>query len=148
MCPDGAEGEITRHLVERLHSSIGDAIASAVSATIETASLTTHHEERDAHLRSPDFLDVDAYPTIEFRSTSIDWQGEQQDQILAWARPRNRSPERAELAQERVQPRARRSASRSRARRSTGPEASLGTGRARRTAARDRARVSGAQDVA
>ncbi|WP_426311606.1 YceI family protein [Cellulosimicrobium sp. E-16] len=97
-------GEFTRASATILVGE--DPIASAVSASIETASLTTHHEERDAHLRSPDFLDVDAYPTIEFRSTSIDWQGEQQDQILAWARLRNRSPERAELAQERVQPRA------------------------------------------
>ena len=51
-----------------------DPLASAVSATIDSASLTTHHEDRDVHLRSADFLDAEAYPTLEFRSTGVRWQ--------------------------------------------------------------------------
>ena len=81
-----------------------DPLASAVSATIDSASLTTHHEDRDVHLRSADFLDAEAYPTLEFRSTGVRWQGSQDDAILAWARLRNRSPERAAVATERVAP--------------------------------------------
>ncbi len=48
-----------------------------VSALIDAASVRTGNEQRDAHLRSPDFLDVGRYPTIEFTSTEIrDFDGE------------------------------------------------------------------------
>lgn len=40
-------------------------------ATIQTASITTHHDQRDTHLRSADFLDTDRYPTMTFHSTEI-----------------------------------------------------------------------------
>ncbi|WP_369824597.1 YceI family protein [Cellulosimicrobium sp. CUA-896] len=79
-----------------------DPLASAVTATIEAASLTTHHPDRDVHLHSADFLDVEHHPTLEFRSTGVRWQGAQDDAILAWARLRNRSPERATVAAGRV----------------------------------------------
>ena len=94
-------GEFTRASATVLVGE--DPLASAVSATIDAASLTTHHEERDVHLRSADFLDVETFATLEFRSTSVTWQGSQDDQILSWARLRNRSPERAELSADRVQ---------------------------------------------
>jgi polyisoprenoid-binding protein YceI len=44
---------------------------SSVEVTMQAESLDTRTGERDAHLRSPDFLDVDRYPTITFRSTSV-----------------------------------------------------------------------------
>jgi polyisoprenoid-binding protein YceI len=44
----------------------------SVAATIRAASIETHQPERDAHLRSPDFLDVEQHPTILFQSTEID----------------------------------------------------------------------------
>jgi polyisoprenoid-binding protein YceI len=44
---------------------------SHVEAEIETASLSTGHDDRDAHLRSGDFFDVEHYPTITFRSTAV-----------------------------------------------------------------------------
>jgi len=39
----------------------------AIGATIKTASLNTNHEKRDSHLRSPDFFDVEKYPTITYK---------------------------------------------------------------------------------
>lgn len=42
---------------------------SSVSATIATASIDTGNKERDDHLRSADFLEVDAHPEITYRST-------------------------------------------------------------------------------
>src|SRR5437773_10512496 len=42
-----------------------------VSATIDTASITTKNEQRDAHLRSGDFFDVEHYPTITFLGKRI-----------------------------------------------------------------------------
>ena len=43
---------------------------SSVEAEIRAASVSTGDAFRDAHLRGPDFLDVDRYPLITFRSTA------------------------------------------------------------------------------
>lgn len=48
---------------------------SAVNATIDAASINTANEQRDGHLRSPDFLDVERFPTLRFRSTSVKQSG-------------------------------------------------------------------------
>ena len=45
---------------------------SSVEVTIDTASVDTSDEKRDGHLRSADFLDVENYPAITFRSTKVD----------------------------------------------------------------------------
>lgn len=42
-----------------------------IDATIASDSINTAVPERDAHLRSPDFLSVGTYPEIRFRSTTI-----------------------------------------------------------------------------
>jgi polyisoprenoid-binding protein YceI len=44
--------------------------AAKVDVSIEVASLNTRDERRDAHLRSADFLDADAFPQITFVSKS------------------------------------------------------------------------------
>jgi polyisoprenoid-binding protein YceI len=44
---------------------------STAEVIIQTASVTTHDDRRDAHLRSTDFLDADRYPTMIFRSTGV-----------------------------------------------------------------------------
>ena len=44
---------------------------SKINATINVNSITTGVEERDAHLKSPDFFDVAKYPAITFASTSV-----------------------------------------------------------------------------
>jgi len=44
---------------------------STVEVTMQAASLDTRSEQRDAHLRSPDFLDVEHYPEVTFRSTGL-----------------------------------------------------------------------------
>jgi len=41
-----------------------------VSATIDVGSLSTANEKRDAHVKSPDFLDFAKYTTITFKSTA------------------------------------------------------------------------------
>jgi polyisoprenoid-binding protein YceI len=48
---------------------------STVEATINTASIRTHNEQRDNDLRSSNFLEVDQYPTITFKSTRIEPAG-------------------------------------------------------------------------
>lgn len=49
--------------------------ASSVEVTIQTASIRTHNENRDNDLRSSNFLEVDKYPTITFKSTKIEHTG-------------------------------------------------------------------------
>lgn len=44
---------------------------AVVEASIQAASINTGEPKRDEHLRSADFLDVEHYPTMEFRSTSV-----------------------------------------------------------------------------
>ncbi len=44
---------------------------SSVTASIPAASINTNSPDRDNHLRSADFLDVENHPTIDFRSTGI-----------------------------------------------------------------------------
>ena len=44
---------------------------SSIHAIIDAASIDTREPQRDAHLRSADFLDADRFPTIEFRSTKL-----------------------------------------------------------------------------
>ena len=46
-------------------------VNSKVNATIDVKSITTGVEERDTHLKSPDFFDAATYPTIAFASTSV-----------------------------------------------------------------------------
>ena len=46
--------------------------AQSIAVEIDTASVDTNHAERDKHLRSADFLNVDAYPTATFVSTGYE----------------------------------------------------------------------------
>ena len=48
-----------------------DPTQSHAEATMQTASLSTGSPDRDAHVRSGDFLDVETYPTVSYRSTGI-----------------------------------------------------------------------------
>jgi len=47
----------------------------AVAAEIDVASVDTGNEQRDAHLKSADFFDVEKYPTATFRSTGVQADG-------------------------------------------------------------------------
>jgi polyisoprenoid-binding protein YceI len=49
---------------------------SSVEVSIPAATIDTANETRDAHLRSPDFLDVENYPALYFRSTKLEQTGE------------------------------------------------------------------------
>ncbi len=48
-----------------------DPLASAVDVTIATASIDTRDEARDGHVKSADLLDVEAHPTMTFRSSGV-----------------------------------------------------------------------------
>ena len=48
---------------------------SSFSATIQTASIRTHNEQRDRDLRGSNFLEIDKYPIMNFKSTKIEHTG-------------------------------------------------------------------------
>jgi polyisoprenoid-binding protein YceI len=48
-----------------------DVTKSKITATIAAASIDTHNADRDTHLKSADFLDVEKFPTLSFTSTRI-----------------------------------------------------------------------------
>jgi polyisoprenoid-binding protein YceI len=72
---------VARHLLSKVRGRFtefagaitvdADPSRSSVEATIQAASIDTHNPDRDAHLRSPDFLDVQRFPTLSFRSTAV-----------------------------------------------------------------------------
>lgn len=49
-----------------------DPSALAVDVTIDVASIDTRQEQRDAHLRSPDFFDAGKFPSIRFMGTRLE----------------------------------------------------------------------------
>lgn len=50
----------------------GSDLPAAIRATIQAGSIDTREEQRDAHLRSADFFEVEKFPTLAFESTRID----------------------------------------------------------------------------
>jgi polyisoprenoid-binding protein YceI len=55
-----------------------DVSRSSAEVTIQAASLSTSNPDRDAHLRSADFIEADAHPTLSFHSTSVDRVSEEE----------------------------------------------------------------------
>jgi polyisoprenoid-binding protein YceI len=53
-----------------------DPLASSVNATIDATSISTGQEQRDAHIRSADFFDIDEHPTFTFTSTGVKPDGD------------------------------------------------------------------------
>jgi polyisoprenoid-binding protein YceI len=49
----------------------GDPFASSVEASIDLTSIDTNNADRDAHIRSADFFDVERYPTMTYTSTGV-----------------------------------------------------------------------------
>jgi polyisoprenoid-binding protein YceI len=50
-------------------------IASTIEASVDVTSVSTRDEQRDTHLKSPDFFDVEKYPTITFKSKRVTASG-------------------------------------------------------------------------
>ena len=48
-----------------------DPLQSSVTASIPAETINTNSADRDNHLRSADFLDVENHPTLDFRSTGV-----------------------------------------------------------------------------
>lgn len=56
---------------------IGEDIAdSSVEVTLVASSFTTGNDDRDGHVKSADFLDIEGYPTLTYRSTGVRQDGD------------------------------------------------------------------------
>jgi polyisoprenoid-binding protein YceI len=49
-----------------------DFTKATISFTADTASISTGNEQRDAHLKSPDFFDTETYPHLKFVATKYE----------------------------------------------------------------------------
>jgi polyisoprenoid-binding protein YceI len=54
----------------------GSNVPDSVDVTIDAASIDTREAQRDAHLKSADFLEAEKYPQITFKSTGFDGGGD------------------------------------------------------------------------
>lgn len=48
----------------------------SIEGTVDVSSLTSFEEQRDAHVKSPDFFDAERYPELTFVSTSVEYLGD------------------------------------------------------------------------
>jgi len=64
----GALGQVSG----TLQFDASDPAKSTVEATIDTRGVNTNDAKRDEHLRGPDFLDTERYPTVTFKSKSAE----------------------------------------------------------------------------
>jgi polyisoprenoid-binding protein YceI len=53
-----------------------DLAKTAVETTIDATTIDTRNAKRDAHLKSPDFFDVEKFPSLAFKSVKVDRAGE------------------------------------------------------------------------
>ena len=71
-----------RNVTGTIEYDAANPAASSVEVTINTAEMTsTGLADRDNHLKSPDFLDVENFPTITFKSTSVKPHGETEAEV-------------------------------------------------------------------
>lgn len=55
---------------------------TTVDITIDATSINTKDAQRDGHLRSPDFLDVEKYPSLIFKSSKVEVTGDNSAKLL------------------------------------------------------------------
>jgi polyisoprenoid-binding protein YceI len=72
-----------RHLmISKVHGELSDLTGTVeynaadhsqtqIDVVIDASAITTKNDQRDGHLKSGDFLDVEKYPTITYKSTSV-----------------------------------------------------------------------------
>jgi polyisoprenoid-binding protein YceI len=70
MMISNVKGEFTT-ITGKLELNGSDINKSRVEASIDAGSINTREAQRDAHLKSADFLDVEKFPALAFKSTRI-----------------------------------------------------------------------------
>jgi polyisoprenoid-binding protein YceI len=74
MMISNVKGEFTV-ITGKLELNEADITKSRVEASIDAATINTREVQRDAHLKSADFLDVEKFPVLTFKSTRVSKEG-------------------------------------------------------------------------
>jgi polyisoprenoid-binding protein YceI len=70
MMISNVKGEFTA-VTGKLELNNADITKSKIEASIDASSINTREPQRDAHLKSADFLDVEKFPVLTFKSTRV-----------------------------------------------------------------------------
>lgn len=70
------KGQFDAYTAEVEADNLEDLTTAQIAFTFDVASINTRAEDRDNHLKSADFFDIEKYPNITFKSTSITKDGD------------------------------------------------------------------------
>ncbi len=69
------KGHFDSYTVNLEVANLADLTDASISFTFDVASINTKSTDRDNHLKSADFFDVDTFPSISFTSTNVEKDG-------------------------------------------------------------------------
>ena len=70
------KGQFGSYTADVEAADLTDLTTASIAFKIDVASIDTRNEDRENHLKSADFFDVENYPTIDFKSTNITRDGD------------------------------------------------------------------------
>lgn len=70
------KGQFDAYTAEVEAEDLADLTTAQIAFTLDVASINTRNTDRDNHLKGADFFDVEKYPSITFKSTSIEKDGD------------------------------------------------------------------------
>ncbi|WHX41048.1 YceI family protein [Mesobacillus sp. AQ2] len=70
------KGQFGSYTADVEAADLADLTTASIAFKIDVASIDTRSEDRENHLKSADFFDVENYPTIDFKSTNITRDGD------------------------------------------------------------------------
>lgn len=70
------KGQFDAYTAEVEAEDLSDLTTAQITFTLDVASINTRNTDRDNHLKGADFFDVEKYPSITFKSTSIEKDGD------------------------------------------------------------------------
>ncbi|MBT2680440.1 polyisoprenoid-binding protein [Bacillus sp. ISL-35] len=70
------KGQFGSYTADVEAADLTDLTTASIAFKIDVASIDTRSEDRENHLKSADFFDVENYPTIDFKSTNITRDGD------------------------------------------------------------------------
>ena len=70
------KGQFNKYTALVEATDLTDLTTASIEFKFDVASIDTRSEDRDNHLKSADFFDIESYPSIDFKSTNITKDGE------------------------------------------------------------------------
>lgn len=70
------KGQFTNYSADIEVDDLADLSSANINISIDATSITTNNDDRDNHLKSAEFFDIEQFPDIKFKSTSITKDGD------------------------------------------------------------------------